>query len=30
MPYVVCDTDGTPVSPEQAKKIIAEQWTVTA
>lgn len=28
MPYVVCDTDATPVSPEQAKKIIAEQWTV--
>ena len=28
MPYVVCDTDGTPVSPVEAKKIIAEQWTV--
>lgn len=28
MPYVVCDTDGTQVSPEQAKKIIAERWTV--
>lgn len=28
MPYVVCDTDGTPVTPEQAKTIIAEQWTV--
>lgn len=30
MPYVVCDTDGNPVAPEQAKAIIAEQWTVTA
>jgi len=30
MPYVICDTDATPVTPEQAKKIIAEQWTVTA
>lgn len=29
MPYVVCDVDGTPVTPEQAKHIIAEQWTVT-
>ena len=29
MPYVVCDTDGTPVAPAQAKKIITEQWTVT-
>jgi hypothetical protein len=28
MPYVICDIDGTPVSPEQAKTIIAEQWTV--
>ncbi|HEX6681743.1 MAG TPA: transposase [Candidatus Limnocylindrales bacterium] len=28
MPYVVCDTDGTPVSPTEAKKIIAECWTV--
>jgi hypothetical protein len=27
-PYVVCDTDGTPVSPAQAKAIIAEHWTV--
>ena len=24
-PYVVCDTDGTPVTPAQAKQIIAEQ-----
>lgn len=29
MPYVICDIDGTPVTPEQAKQIIAEQWTVT-
>jgi transposase len=29
MPYVVCDTDGTPVTPAQAKKIIADQWTVS-
>lgn len=28
MPYVVCDTDGSPVSPEQARAIIAEAWTV--
>ncbi|HEX2119539.1 MAG TPA: transposase [Acidimicrobiales bacterium] len=28
MPYVVCDTDGTPVSPEEAKAIIDERWTV--
>lgn len=27
-PYIICDTDGTPVSPEQAKTIIAEHWTV--
>jgi transposase len=27
-PYVVCDTDGTPVTPAQAKAIIAECWTV--
>jgi transposase len=27
-PYVVCDTDGTPVTPAQAKAIIAERWTV--
>ena len=30
MPYVVCDTDGTPVSPTEAKKIIADCWTVPA
>jgi transposase len=28
MPYVVCDTDGTPVDPTTAKQLIAEQWTV--
>jgi transposase len=28
MPYVVCDTDGTPVTAEQAKTIIAQHWTV--
>jgi transposase IS116/IS110/IS902 family protein len=27
-PYVVCDTDGTPLTPAQAKAIIAKQWTV--
>jgi transposase len=27
-PYVVCDTDGTPLTPAQAKAIIAERWTV--
>jgi hypothetical protein len=27
-PYVVCDTDGTPVTPAQAKAIIAQRWTV--
>jgi transposase len=30
MPYVLCDTDGRPVTPTQAKAIIAEQWTVPA
>ncbi len=30
MPYVVCDTDGTPVTPAQAKTIITEHWTVPA
>jgi transposase len=29
MPYVVCDTEGQPVTPEQAKAIIAERFTVT-
>jgi Transposase IS116/IS110/IS902 family len=26
--YVICDTDGVPVTPQQAKAIIAQQWTV--
>lgn len=30
MPYVVCDTDGRPVTAEEAKAIIAEHWTVPA
>jgi transposase len=28
MPYVICDTDGQPISPDQAKAIIAQHWTV--
>jgi hypothetical protein len=28
LPYVLCDTDGTTVTPQQAKAIIAQQWTV--
>jgi transposase len=28
MPYVICDTDGRAVTPEEAKAIIAEHWTV--
>jgi transposase len=27
-PYVICDTDGTPITPAQAKAIIADHWTV--
>jgi transposase len=27
-PYVICDTDSRPVTPAQAKAIIAERWTV--
>jgi transposase len=30
MPYVICDTDGRPVTPDEAKVIIAEHWTVPA
>jgi transposase len=30
MPYVICDTDGRPVTPAEAKAIIAERWTVPA
>jgi hypothetical protein len=29
MPYVICDTDGNAVEPEQAKAIIAERFTVS-
>jgi transposase len=28
LPYVICDPDGTPVTPQQAKALIAEHWTV--
>jgi len=27
-PYVICDTDGRPLTPTQAKAIIAANWTV--
>ena len=27
-PYVICDTNGNPVTAEEARKIIAEKWTV--
>ena len=27
-PYVICDNNGNPVTPAEAKKIIAEKWTV--
>jgi transposase len=30
MPYVICDTDGRPVTPAEAKMIIAEQWAIPA
>jgi transposase len=30
MPYVICNTDGCPVTPDQATAIIAEHWTVPA
>ena len=30
MPYVICDTNGHPVTPSEAKAIIAERWTVPA
>jgi transposase len=29
-PYVICDTDGRPVTTDEAAAIIAERWTVTA
>ena len=28
MPYVICDTDNTPVTAEEATAIIAQHWTV--
>lgn len=28
-PYIICDTDGRPVEPDEAKTIIAHHWTVT-
>ena len=28
-PYVICDNNGTPVTAEQARQIIAEKWTVS-
>ena len=28
-PYVICDLQGRPVTPEQAKRLIAERFTVT-
>lgn len=28
MPYVICDTDGRPVEPAEAKAIIGEHWSV--
>jgi hypothetical protein len=30
MPYVICNTDGRPVDPDEAKAIIAQHWTVPA
>jgi hypothetical protein len=29
-PYVICDLQGRPVTPEQAKRLISEHFTVTA
>src|SRR5207247_5986842 len=29
-PYVICDVDGTPVDAPEARRIIAEQYTVPA
>lgn len=28
MPYVICDNDGQPVTPAEAKAIIAEHWAI--
>ncbi len=30
MPYVICDTNGRPITHDQATTIIAEHWTVPA
>jgi transposase len=30
MPYVTCDTDARPITLDEARTIIAEQWTVPA
>lgn len=30
MPYVICDNNAQPVSPDEAKRIIDEHWTVPA
>jgi len=30
MPYVICDTDGRPVTADEANTIIAQHWTVPA
>lgn len=30
MHYVICDNEGTPITPETAEQLIAEQWTVPA
>jgi hypothetical protein len=30
MPYVICDTDGTPVTRDEAEAIISKRWTVPA
>jgi hypothetical protein len=27
-PYAICDNDGNPVTPQQARQIITEKWTV--
>jgi hypothetical protein len=29
VPYVVCDTEGKPVTPEEARRVIAERFRVT-
>ena len=27
-PYVICDTDGRPITPEEGRRIIAERYQV--